>query len=93
MLTASINVKQEEWVQRWLDKLTPKQQALVIEVLEDVDKYKRPTQAAVAQAKAVVTHQKTWLETQRLLPREVGGQYDFYKVRSSAVLTATRSTL
>ena len=35
MLTASNKIMQEEWVQRWLDKLTPKQKALVTEVLED----------------------------------------------------------
>lgn len=54
MLTASNNILQEEWVQRWLDKLTPKQQALVIEVLEDGNKRRKPTQAAIAQADAVV---------------------------------------
>ncbi len=56
MLTASTKIMQEEWVQRWLDKLTPKQQALVTEVLEDVNKYRKPTQAAVAQAEAAVTN-------------------------------------
>ncbi|HAA33488.1 MAG TPA: hypothetical protein DCE56_44420 [Cyanobacteria bacterium UBA8553] len=55
MLTASTNLMQEEWVQRWLHKLTPKQKALVIEVLEDSNKYRKPTQAAVAQAYALVT--------------------------------------
>jgi hypothetical protein len=55
MLTASTNIMQEEWVQRWLDKLTPKQQALVIEVFKDVNKHRQPTQAAIAQAEAAVT--------------------------------------
>ncbi|HEY9634311.1 MAG TPA: hypothetical protein V6D14_12930 [Coleofasciculaceae cyanobacterium] len=56
MLTASTNLLEEKWVQRWLDKLTPKQQALVIEVLEDVKKYRKPTQAAFAQAEAAVAN-------------------------------------
>ncbi|MBD0346644.1 MAG: hypothetical protein ICV63_17830 [Coleofasciculus sp. Co-bin14] len=47
---------QEEWVQRWLDKLTPKQQALVTEVLQDVNKYRKRTPSAVAQAEAAVTN-------------------------------------
>lgn len=55
MLTASTNLMQEEWVKRWLHKLTPKQKALVIEVLEDSTKYRKPTQAAVAQADALAT--------------------------------------
>jgi hypothetical protein len=50
MLTASTNLMQEEWVQRWLHKLTPKQKALVTEVLEDCHKYRNPSQAAVEQA-------------------------------------------
>lgn len=56
MLTASTQILQEEWVQRWLDKLTPKQQLLVTEVLKDVNKYRKPTQAAVAQAEAAVAN-------------------------------------
>ncbi len=56
MLTASKNILQEEWVQRWLDKLTPKQQALVIEVLKDGNKSRQPTSAAVQEADAIVTH-------------------------------------
>lgn len=61
MLTASKNILQEEWVQCWLDKLTPKQKALVIEVLKDGNKGRKPTQAAMQEANAVVTHseQKT----------------------------------
>jgi hypothetical protein len=55
MLTASKNIMQEEWVQRWLDKLTPKQKALVTEVLEDCNKHRKPTQAAVALADAIRT--------------------------------------
>jgi hypothetical protein len=55
MLTASNNIMQEEWVQRWLDKLTPKQKALVTEVLEDCNKHRKPTQAAVALADAIRT--------------------------------------
>ena len=55
MLTASTNLMQEEWVQRWLHKLTPKQKALVIEVLEDSIKYRKPTQSAVAQADILAT--------------------------------------
>jgi len=55
MLMASNNIIQEEWVQRWLDKLTPKQQALVIEILEDFKKPHNPSPAAIAQAKAVTT--------------------------------------
>lgn len=47
---------QEEWVKRWLDKLTPKQQLLVTEVLKDVNKYRKPTLAAVAQAEAAVAN-------------------------------------
>jgi hypothetical protein len=54
MLTASKNIMQEEWVQRWLAKLTPKQKELVIEVLEDFNKHRKPTEAAVFQAEAVV---------------------------------------
>lgn len=42
MLTASKNLLQEDWVQCWLDKLTPKQKTLVIEVLEDFNKYRKP---------------------------------------------------
>jgi hypothetical protein len=56
MLTASTKIMQEDWVQRWLDKLTPKQQALVTEVLQDVNKYRKPTPTAVAQAEAAVTN-------------------------------------
>jgi hypothetical protein len=55
MLTTSNNIMQQEWVQRWLDKLTPKQQALVTEVLEDVNKHRKPSQAAVSLAYAVAT--------------------------------------
>ncbi|HEY9668184.1 MAG TPA: hypothetical protein V6C91_15340 [Coleofasciculaceae cyanobacterium] len=56
MLTASTNILlQEEWVQRWLDKLTPKQKALVVEVLEDGTQRRKPTQAAADWAAAVVT--------------------------------------
>ena len=55
MLTASTNLMQEEWVQHWLHKLTPKQKALVIEVLKDSNKYRKPTQAAVAQADTLAT--------------------------------------
>ncbi|HEY9671160.1 MAG TPA: hypothetical protein V6D11_06945 [Waterburya sp.] len=54
MLTTSNNIMQEEWVQRWLDKLTPKQQALVTEVLEDGNKRRQPTQAARRAAETVV---------------------------------------
>ncbi len=54
MLTTSDNIMQEEWVQRWLDKLTPKQQALVTEVLEDGNKRRQPTQAARWAAETVV---------------------------------------
>lgn len=56
MLTASKNILQEEWVQCWLDKLTPKQKTLVIEVLKDGHQRRIPTQAAVQEANAVVTH-------------------------------------
>ena len=56
MLTASKNILQEEWVQRWLDKLTPKQQALVIEVLKDTNKFRKPTPAAMQEADAIVTY-------------------------------------
>jgi hypothetical protein len=45
---------QEEWVQRWLDKLTPKQQALVTEVLEDFNKPRKFTRSAVSQANAAL---------------------------------------
>lgn len=55
MLTASENILQEEWVQCWLDKLTPKQKSLVIDVLKDVDKHRAPTQAAMQEANAAVT--------------------------------------
>ncbi len=55
MLTASKNILQEEWVQQWLNKLTPKQKSLVIEVLEDDNKPQKPTQAAIAQVDAVLT--------------------------------------
>lgn len=50
MLTASKNIMQEEWVQRWLDKLTPQQKALVIEVLEDFGKHRKPMAVAPAAA-------------------------------------------
>ncbi|HEY9835056.1 MAG TPA: hypothetical protein V6D26_31180 [Stenomitos sp.] len=56
MLTASQNILQEEWVKCWLDKLTPKQKTLVIEVLKDGHQRRTPTQAAVQEANAVVTH-------------------------------------
>lgn len=68
MLTASTNIMQEEWVQRWLDKLTPKQQALVIEIFKDANKYRKPTQAAVAQAEAVVTKSHQIAVTSTLMP-------------------------
>ena len=55
MLTASKNILQEEWVQCWLDKLTPKQKALVIDVLKDGNKRRAPTQAAMQEANAAVT--------------------------------------
>lgn len=55
MLTASNTIMQEEWVQRWLEKLTPKQQALVIEILEDLKKPRNLNPAAIAQANAVTT--------------------------------------
>jgi hypothetical protein len=55
MLTASKNILQEEWVQCWLDKLTPKQKSLVIEVLKDSNKPQKPTQAAVQEADAVLS--------------------------------------
>lgn len=56
MLTTSTNILlQEEWVQHWLDKLTPKQKALVVEVLEDGSQSRKPTQAAADWAAAVVT--------------------------------------
>lgn len=58
MLTASKNILQEEWVQRWLDKLTPKQQALVIEVLKDGNKRRNPTPAAMQEADAVLANSK-----------------------------------
>lgn len=54
MLTASKNILQEEWVQCWLDKLTPKQKTLVIEVLKDGHQRRTPTQGAVQEANAVV---------------------------------------
>lgn len=54
MLTTSDKIMQEEWVQRWLDKLTPKQQALVTEVLEEGNKRRQPTQAARQAAETVV---------------------------------------
>lgn len=54
MLTASKNILQEEWVQQWLNKLTPKQKSLVIAVLEDDKKPQKPTQAAIAQVDAVL---------------------------------------
>ncbi len=54
MLTASNNLINEDWVQCWLDKLTPKQKALVTEVLEDSNKPRKPTQAAFAQANAAL---------------------------------------
>lgn len=56
MLTASKNILQEEWVQSWLDKLSPKQKTLVIEVLKDGNQRRSPTQAARQEANAVVTH-------------------------------------
>ncbi|AFZ18940.1 hypothetical protein [Allocoleopsis franciscana] len=56
MLTASNNILQEEWVQCWLDKLTPTQKTLVIEVLKNGNQRRTPTQAAVQEANAVVTH-------------------------------------
>ena len=56
MLTASKNILQEEWVKCWLDKLTPKQKTLVIEVLKDGYQRRTPTQAAVQEANAVVSH-------------------------------------
>jgi hypothetical protein len=56
MVTASTNIMQEEWVQRWLDKLTPKQQALVIEVLKDFKSHRKPSPAAIAQAESAVTN-------------------------------------
>lgn len=46
MLTASENIMQEEWVQRWFDKLTPKQRALVTEVLTDSSKYRKAPRSA-----------------------------------------------
>lgn len=55
MLTASSNIMQEDWVKRWLDRLTPKQKTLVIEVLEDSSKHRTPTAAAISLADAVVT--------------------------------------
>ncbi|NEQ21093.1 MAG: hypothetical protein F6K28_18075 [Microcoleus sp. SIO2G3] len=55
MLTTSNNIMQEDWVKRWLDRLTPKQKTLVIEVLEDSSKHRTPTAAAISLADAVVT--------------------------------------
>ena len=55
MLTTSKNMLQEEWVQSWLDKLTPKQKALVIDVLKDGNKRRAPTPAAMQEANAAVT--------------------------------------
>ncbi len=55
MLTDSNNIMQEEWVKRWLDRLTPKQKTLVIEVLEDSSKHRTPTAAAISLADAIVT--------------------------------------
>jgi len=55
MLTASNNIMQEEWVKHWLDRLTPKQQTLVKEVLEESSKHRTPTAAAISLADAVVT--------------------------------------
>ncbi len=55
MLTASKNILHEEWVQCWLDKLTPKQKALVIDVLKEGSKRQIPTQAAMQEANAAVT--------------------------------------
>jgi hypothetical protein len=63
MLIASNNIIQEEWVQRWLDKLTPKQQALVIEILEDFKKPQNPSPAAIAQANAVTTSSEPTVAT------------------------------
>lgn len=54
MLIASNNILQEEWVQLWLDRLTPKQQVLVIEVLKDGNKRRKPTAAAVVQAEDAI---------------------------------------
>ena len=56
MLTSSNNVIQEELVQRWLDKLTPKQKSLVTEVLENPHKHRKPTQAAISLADLVATN-------------------------------------
>lgn len=55
MLTDSNNIMQEEWVKRWLDRLTPKQKTLVKEVLEESSKHRTPTAAAISLADAVVT--------------------------------------
>lgn len=68
MLTASTNIMQEEWVQCWLDKLTPKQQALVTEILKDANKYRKPSPAAVAQAEAVVTNSHKTVVTSTFMP-------------------------
>ena len=67
MLTASKNILQEEWVQCWLDKLTPKQKTLVIEVLKDGHQHRTPTQAALQEAHAVVTHCDSKATTSRFL--------------------------
>lgn len=56
MLTGSKNIMQEEWVQRWLHRLTPKQKVLVIEILENSTKHRKPTQAAISLADVVVTN-------------------------------------
>jgi hypothetical protein len=55
MLTASNNIMQEEWVKHWLDRLTPKQKTLVIEVLEESSKHRTPSAAAISLADTVVT--------------------------------------
>lgn len=56
MLIASENIMQEEWVLRWLDKLTPQQKTLVAEVLTDSNKPRNPTPAAVAEADAAINN-------------------------------------
>ncbi|MBW4545700.1 MAG: hypothetical protein KME25_14810 [Symplocastrum torsivum CPER-KK1] len=71
MLTASNNIMQEEWVKRWLDRLTPKQKTLVIEILEDSSKHRTPTPAAISLADAVVTDgdsRKTFFNSNPVCP-------------------------
>ncbi len=66
MLTASENIMQEEWVQRWFDKLTPKQRALVTEVLTDSSKYRKASHSATTQAELSGTLQSCRVTNSKL---------------------------